>query len=211
MIRIAHFGTFDVNNYGDLLFPYVAEYRLPHYEWEHISPTENKTIFNDSLPVLSFDRAVNRNYNAILIGGGNIIHLKHNKSTVYNNIDGFAYADLWVGAAKLAMKQNIPYVFNAPGISQRFVEKFHKTIAFSTFKYSNYIAFRERFSVKLAKAVEEGRESDKVSYKVVPDTAFEIDKIWPLETKTLPEYISVNLNERYHKPIELTAMHLDRI
>ena len=29
LMRIAHFGTFDVDNYGDLLFPHLAEWRLP--------------------------------------------------------------------------------------------------------------------------------------------------------------------------------------
>lgn len=211
MVKIAHFGTFDVDNYGDLLFPHIVEYRLPQYDWEHISPTNNMTVFNDSLPVISNEVALKRRYKAIVIGGGNIIHLNHNRNTVYNNKDGFAYASLWVGAAKMAMEQNIPYIFNSPGVSKRFIHRTHKTIAYYTFRNSNYLAFRERFSIELIKSINGAKSSDKLICQIVPDTAFEIDKMWPLQAEKLPDYICVNLNERYHNPIGLTAKCLDKI
>ncbi|MCB0745635.1 MAG: polysaccharide pyruvyl transferase family protein, partial [Ignavibacteriae bacterium] len=153
MIKIGHFGTFDVDNYGDLLFPYIAEYRLPKYDWEHISPTNNTTVFKDSLPVVSFAEAMKKKYNAVVIGGGNILHLNHNKNTVYSNIDGFAYANLWVGAAKIAMEQNVPYIFNAPGVSKKIRGYFHEKIAQYTFENSNYVALREKYSLDLARRV----------------------------------------------------------
>ena len=139
MIKIAHFGTFDVDNYGDLLFPHLVEYRLPQYDWEHISPTNNSSVFKDSMPIISFDDACKNLYNAVIIGGGNIIHLLDNKETVYNFKEGFAYSDLWVGSAKMAMEQGIPYVLNAPGISKKFSHFLHKRIARFTFKNSNYV------------------------------------------------------------------------
>ena len=120
MIKVAHFGTFDVDNYGDLLFPHIAEYRLPNFQWEHVSPTNNLTVFKDSKSIISFDVAKKKDYDAIVSGGGNIIHLSHNTLTVYKNINGFAYANLWVGAAKIAIKSKIPHIFNSPGISQNF-------------------------------------------------------------------------------------------
>lgn len=211
MIKIAHFGTFDVDNYGDLLFPHIAEYRLSQYAWEHVSPTNNSTVFKDCKPIVSFDFAQKQQYNAVVIGGGNILHLKHNKHTVYNKIDGFAYANLWVGAAKIAMEQNIPYIFNAPGVSKKFTHNIHKKIALSTFKNSNYVALRERISVEMAESVSEGKSNGEFISQIIPDTAFEIDKLWPLDEHRDSAYISVNLNQRYHKPISETAANLDEI
>lgn len=211
MIKIAHFGTFDVDNYGDLLFPHLAEYRLSQYEWNHISPTNNKTIFKDSKPIVSFNYAKKKKYDAVVIGGGNILHLLDNRRTVYNNKEGFAYANLWVGSAKIAMKQRIPYIFNAPGISKKFSHLLHKRIALFTFNNSNYVALRERFSAEMAKRMSIGKSNLDIEIQIVPDTAFDIANMWPLETENSSEYISVNVNQRYHKPIQETAENLDKI
>jgi len=211
MIKIAHFGTFDVDNYGDLLFPYIAEYRLPKYDWEHISPTNNNTVFKDSLPIISFDNAKRNKYHAIVIGGGNILHLKQSKNTVYKNMDGFAYANLWVGAAKMAMEQKIPYIFNAPGVSKKIKGYIHEKIAQLTFENSNYVALREKYSLDLARRVIKNPQKQGLHTAIIPDTAFEIDRMWPIENKDSFKYISVNLNSRYHKPTSATAQNLDEI
>ncbi|GAA4883873.1 hypothetical protein GCM10023311_02680 [Flaviramulus aquimarinus] len=211
MIKVAHFGTFDVDNYGDLLFPHIAEYRLPKYQWEHISPTNNPTVFKDAKPIVSFEKARNNVFDAIAIGGGNIIHLLDNHNTVYNNITGFSYANLWVGAAKMAIEQKIPYIFNAPGISKNFNRYIKKRIASATFKNSNYVAFRDRFSKEIACRTFKNKTIFESKLTVVPDTAFEINKLWPLEKTKVSDYITVNLNERYHINIEETALGLDQI
>lgn len=210
MIKVAHFGTFDVDNYGDLLFPHIAEYRLPNFQWEHVSPTNNLTVFKDSKSIISFDVAKKKDYDAIVSGGGNIIHLSHNTLTVYKNINGFAYANLWVGAAKIAIKSKIPHIFNSPGISQNFTSFIKNQIASSTFKNSNYLAFRERFSKDIADSLIKGKNAKSHVY-IIPDTAFEIDKLWPLEQFEGSSYIAVNLNNRYHSPIVETALILDEI
>lgn len=212
MIKIAHFGTFDVDNYGDLLFPHIAEYRLRKYYWEHISPTENSTIFKDAKKIISFENAVNNKYDAVIIGGGNIIHLLPNNQTVYNNLRGFEYANLWVGAAKLATHQKIPYVFNAPGISKSFQEFLHKKIAAATFNNASYLAFREIFSKQMAIDVFRGTyQGVKKNIAIVPDTAFDIDRMWPIEQARDFDYIVVNVNSRYHEPARETAFNLDKI
>jgi polysaccharide pyruvyl transferase WcaK-like protein len=211
MIKIAHFGTFDVDNYGDLLFPHIAEYKLPQYEWVHVSPTTRNTIFKDSLPIVSCDYARTKQFNAFVIGGGNILHLMPNKRTVYINKIGFSYADLWIGAAKMAMEQKKPYIFNAPGISKKIVHYFHKKIALSVFKNSNYIALRERFSVEISEGISKSKSNPEFSTHIIPDTAFDIDRMWPIDTIKPSKYITVNLNGRYHKPVSTTANNLDAI
>ncbi|SFD02531.1 polysaccharide pyruvyl transferase family protein [Algibacter pectinivorans] len=211
MKKVGHFGTFDVDNYGDLLFPHIAEFRLPKYQWDHISPTNNQTVFKDSRPIISFDKAKNNAYDAILIGGGNILHLLPNYVTVYNNKKGFAYANLWVGAAKIAIEQKIPLLFNAPGISRGFKGFIQKKIAIKTFKSSNYLAFREGISKQIVSNSIKRDLNFKNKICVVPDTAFDIHKLWPLDTSTGSNYITINLNSRYHCPINETAKELDAL
>ncbi|WP_396601596.1 polysaccharide pyruvyl transferase family protein [Algibacter sp. R77976] len=211
MTKIAHFGTFDVDNYGDLLFPHIAEFRLPNQEWEHISPTDNLTIFKDSKPIISFKNAQKNKFKAVIIGGGNILHLLPNNITVYNNIVGFSYANLWIGAAKIAIEQKIPYLFNAPGISRNFKGYLQNKVATKTFSNSNYVAFREKFSKQIATNAANDNLNFRNSISVVPDSAFDIDKLWPLGSKKKSNYITVNLNSRYHSPIKETAKSLDTL
>lgn len=209
-MKIAHFGTFDVDNYGDLLFPHIAEFRLNEHQWEHVSPTDNLTVFKDSLKIVSFENALKNKYDAVVIGGGNIIHLKTNKSTVYENYKGFAYANLWVGAAKLATRDRIPFIFNAPGISKKINNYLHKKIAAATFNNANYAAFRERYSKQIAVNTFKNNTSHE-KIEVVPDSAFDIGNMWPIKNSRKSDYIAVNLNERYHEPIKETAYYLDEI
>jgi len=211
MPKIAHFGTFDVDNYGDLLFPHIVELRLPKYKWVHVSPTNKATVFKDSKEIIAFNAVKKKEYEAVVIGGGNILHLLDNHSTVYKKETGFAYANLWVGAAKMASSQNIPCVFNAPGISREFTNFIQKKIAYSTFKAANYVALRERFSKEIAFGTFKNGTNSGNMFSVVPDTAFDIDKLWPIKIVDIQDYITVNLNERYHVNIEDTASNLDKI
>jgi len=210
-IKIAHLGTFDVDNYGDLLFPHIAEFRLPNYEWKHISPTACKTVFEDGKEIISFNDAKKNNYDAVITGGGNIINLKPNHNTVYKGIRGFDYANLWVGAAKLAADQKIPYILNSPGISKSFEGRLHKKIAAATFCNASYVAFREQYSKKMAVEVLNYENKERNDYIVMPDTAFDIDKMWPIDYSQKSNCIVVNLNPRYHEPIKETVFYLDKI
>jgi polysaccharide pyruvyl transferase WcaK-like protein len=205
--KIAHFGTFDVDNYGDLLFPHIAEYRLPNLNWQHISPTSNKTGFEDAKNIISFREAANIKFDAMVTGGGNILHLLQNSNTVYNKMPGFEYANLWVGASKLAAKQEVPHIFNSPGVSRIFNQKIEVAIAAKTFKKSSYVSVRESYSKNLIRNI----WKEENSVKIVPDTAFDIAKMWPVEQKSNGKYIVVNLNPRYHNPIQETVLYLERI
>ncbi len=210
-LKIAHFGTFDVDNYGDLLFPHIAEFRLPNFNWEHISPTAGKTVFTDGKEIISFEMAKKNKYDAVITGGGNIINLKPNNKTVYNGIKGLAYANLWVGAAKLAADQKIPYILNSPGISKNFEGRLQEKVAAATFKNANYLAFREIYSWKIAAQLLDYKNNESKELKVVPDTALDIDKMWPIDNSQEPNFIAVNLNPRYHEPIKETVFYLEKI
>ena len=56
-MKLAHFGTFDVENYGDLLFPLVLERRLADLcdEFIRVSPVGGPPLWQDRVPTVNFD------------------------------------------------------------------------------------------------------------------------------------------------------------
>lgn len=204
--KIAMLGTFDVDNYGDLLFPFIAERRLEGYDLVFISPTSNKTVFDDAKTVISFNEFKQEKFDGILIGGGNILHLLSNYTTVYNN-RGFNYADLWIGAVDYASKIKVPSVFNAPGIAHQFKHKDEIKLVKETFESCNYISLRDEQSKDLVKGFLKNIEN----INVVLDTALEINEMWPFENDIINNDLCINLNERYHGNIKETAKWIELI
>ncbi|QEW22357.1 putative PEP-CTERM system TPR-repeat lipoprotein [Marinibacterium anthonyi] len=115
--RIAIFGTFDVENYGDLLFPLVAGQCLGRFGVDvvPVSPTSDRVCYTDAIPPLSiaeFARTAS-GFDGVLIGGGNIIHVRDFGLPAY---DAIAYPMLWAGATAHAVRHAIPVMWNAPGV-----------------------------------------------------------------------------------------------
>lgn len=204
-MKIAHFGTFDVDNYGDLLFPYIAKYRYPDINWTFVSPTNSSSQFTDSIQPIDFNEANKINFDAIIIGGGNIIHTKRTSLEAYHKVGEYAYPNLWIGAAKMAMQKKIPFAFNAPGISNLYASFVDRILFKVVFRRSNYISFREENSVNFAKKL------TNKEVKCIPDTALEISKVWPYESEEKEKKLTINLNQRYHKPANVTAILIDKI
>jgi polysaccharide pyruvyl transferase WcaK-like protein len=204
-MKIAIFGTFDVENYGDNLFPLVARYRWKEVEWINVSPRYMSPIYKESSVAISVEQAEKMKFDAILIGGGNIIHTSKTVLIEYAKIKYIAYPSLWIGAAKIAFKQRIPLFFNAPGIYTEKFNYFERKLMKIVLESSNYINFRDAISSELA--------SNFTSKKIftVPDTAFDISTMWTLNPTKEKNYIIVNLNKRYHKPAKETAVLLDLI
>lgn len=206
-MKIALFGTFDVDNYGDLLFPYIAQNRYPEHQWTFVSPTNGKTSFRDSKIVISIQEAQNKNFDLVIIGGGNIIHTKTTSLANYKKqkVEKLAYPELWIGAAKLAQRQGIPYVFNTPSISYLHATKLERFLFRKVLNKSSYLSFREEYSCDFA------QHYTTKTINCVPDTAIEICKVWPYEKQIKKNKIVFNLNQRYHKPINITAFFMDTI
>ena len=54
-MRLVHFGTFDVENFGDLLFPLIARHRLAAAEIEltFVSPVGGPPVWQDCAESIS--------------------------------------------------------------------------------------------------------------------------------------------------------------
>ena len=78
MLRIAHLGTFDVNNYGDLLFPMILrtalEARLKAFELAFYSPKASAFTVDRSYRCLPIAKLRSQtDVDAIVIGGGQLL------------------------------------------------------------------------------------------------------------------------------------------
>lgn len=174
-LRLAIFGTFDVENYGDLLFPLIAKQRLGPLGAEvvAISPTAHPTRYRDAVLPLSypeFVRDVDR-FDAVLIGGGNIVHTKDFELPDYS---ATAYAALWIGATAQAVRQGLPVIWNGPGVLQQRVDRQAPEWLQRTVDAADRFVVRDNDSAKGLELWSGRRPS------VIPDTALDLARLWPL-------------------------------
>lgn len=204
-MRVAHFGTFDVDNYGDLLFPHVAEWRLPDWSVVHVSPTGVATSFTDNRRSLGFEAADHEDFDYYLVGGGNIVNARPTTLAPYRDVARLAYAGLWLGAAERASESGRPFAFNGPSISRSRPGNLERRLLKDAVSSAGYAAFRDEVSLGLVAGT---------NAVLVPDTAFDIARMWPYSaaSATPPTgSIAVHVNLRYVETIESTAAVLDQI
>ena len=207
-MKIAHLGTFDVGNYGDLLFPLVAEWRMPSAEWIHASPRGGKSQFVDSVDPICFEDLMHKSFDAVMVGGGNIVHLRRSSLDNYAHIKNEAYASFSIGAANLASLNRVQLVFNAPSIRKCSLGMLEKALLRKVIKMSSYCGFRDRYSVELSKDFGCNLSA------MVPDTALDISRMWPTNSSIFEGsggHIAVHVNHRYGGDAETTAKALDEM
>ena len=111
------YGTFDVDNFGDLLFPYILDRKLSdHGRIVPVSPEGIRTQFKDALPASPV--SLNGKPQLILIGGGNIVtrELKQLAEHPTWRFDtDIAGLSLWLGALFQALRLRVPLIWNIPG------------------------------------------------------------------------------------------------
>ena len=171
-IKIAQIGTFDVENYGDLLFPVLLKKVFKDYTIDLFSPKGGKKPFEEDTivyPLSKLDEMCNENnYDALIIGGGDLIRLDNQVAKTYKKSYDSALS-LWLLPCVLGKKYNIPVIFNAPGVPYYFdlnQEKMIKTIL----KNVDYISVRDEESKKVL------QRSGIKNINVVPDTILCIDE-----------------------------------
>ena len=226
LLRIAHFGTFDVENYGDLLFPLVAQRRLAALDAELlcVSPVGGPPVWPDTVPTVAAAALGDEPLDGVLFGGGNLVHAGPAGVDDYRG-DGLtwllAYARLWIDSARLAAERGIPLCWNAPGVPGGFGTRSAAALR-TAVDAAAYVAVRDQQSlVALRGAGIDG------AIEVVPDTALDIAEVFSADEldesyaallaahgRERPERaLAVHVNRRYLSggAIEATAGHLDRI
>lgn len=201
---IHHYGTFDVDNYGDLLFPKILSWRLWFAGTEHISPTGRRSCFRDSsenrvapqLPAL-----------ATITGGGNIVRFNRTGLDIYSGCSRTAYPKLSLEPAATASDSRVPHVINAPSIASDRLYRIEKLLLSRVLDAASYIAFRDRNSVEIASSLTDN------TVHLVPDTAFDISRMWPEFRNDQParsDYAVFHINSRYGGKPEVIARAIDQ-
>lgn len=169
-------GTFDVRNYGDLLFPLIAEAELRNrlgavkvrafsYHEKHTPDWPYEVTSLAALPDAPLD--------ALLIGGGFLIRFDKDVAPGYAPPDASIHhpTGYWLTPALVAVQRGIPVVWNAPGMHCNDVPRWAEPLLRLALGSSSYVAVRdEPTSAALAKYGDT---------EVVPDTAFGIPRLLP--------------------------------
>ncbi len=176
MREIGIVGTFDVQNFGDLLFPLIAErelerrlgpIKLHRFSYHAKRPPDWPFVVSavtdlpGKLPDLS----------GLLVGGGHIIRFDKNIAPGYLPSDKAVHhpTGYWLMPALNALHRGCPVVWNCPSASQE-IPAWSEPLMRAAFQHSDYVAARDeptrqtllRFASDVA---------------VVPDTCFGISAL----------------------------------
>lgn len=227
VFRIAHLGTFDVENYGDLLFPLIAKRRLTqaipslHIDW--VSPVGGELGWQDTIKAMSYPAfaSTRRSYRGILVGGGNIIRLNPSDLPAYQIGDAaiLAYANLW--ASVVADKGSAPICWNAPGVPAAILDELKAPLQ-ECMQFTDYISVRDEESVEYLKDIVQPS-----SVNIVPDSAWDVVDLWSdvdrsrayrqayesRGAQVAQRSVSIHINSRYlgSQTIASIARNLDDI
>ncbi len=177
-IKIAQIGTFDVENFGDLLFPTVLENRFQNYSVDLFSPVgdmekpfeKNRYVYS----IRQFEECCKKQkYRVVLIGGGDIIRVDRNIAVDYlSNYE--ASVALWQYPVLIANKYNIPVVFNNPGIPMPF-SKYEQQLTKLLLQNVDYISVRDHRSKEYL------QKCGVTDVQVIPDTVYSIPEYFKKE------------------------------
>jgi polysaccharide pyruvyl transferase WcaK-like protein len=178
-MRIAHFGTFDVENYGDLLFPLVLERRLSDVceSFVHVSPAGSAPVWQDCVPAIGFDEFLREGpeVDGVVIGGGQILRATPTPLGIYDRggVSPFvAYPSLWLGAAYVAARDDLTLCWNAPGVPAPFDATAAQFMRW-TGSVTDHASVRDVESRRLLQ-----KAGVEAQMGVVPDTAVEVSRLW---------------------------------
>lgn len=182
MPRIAMCGVFDIPNYGDHLFPQVLECALVERkcDCEVILFSAFKAVesFVENSMVHSVDSMekmhLERPFDAIVVGGGEIIHWHKFQQKMTANSEEFVeypMAKIWLTPFVMKQKYGIPVLWNAPGIPFDFEDS--RELANCIFSNVDYLSVRNDFSKQVL--LNNGIEDSRIS--VAPDSGFLLNKI----------------------------------
>ena len=178
-LQIGVVGTFDVENYGDLLFPLIAETELSQRLGPlslHCFSYHQKTPPDWPFEVTSLSEFPRQagNLDALLIGGGHI--LRFDKDAVVPNYlpPGLGIhhpTGYWLTPALIAMNNGLPVAWNAPGVCGD-IPEWAAPLMKLAINGSSYVSVREDNSRKVLE-----RFADQTKVRVVPDSAFGVARL----------------------------------
>ncbi len=210
-------GTFDVENYGDLLFPLMAQAALSRRDRSvKILPFSPNSRSASLWPFAVYSAADIPQYlpdlSALLIGGGQLIRFDKGYPVAVDENSKLPLA-YWLIPAALGAMIGKPVIWNAIGVwTDSPPAPWYDDVVATVLSASHFIGVRDEASQQhLAKT------APAVDIQLIPDTAFSISRVWPLqeESKEYKQWrASLGLEGRYiaiqaHQTLEQFRPELD--
>lgn len=187
--RVGIVGTFDVENYGDLLFPMIAQASLarrlesvevvpfsPNHRSAPVWPYDVRSTLDlpDWIPSLA----------AVLIGGGQLIRFDSGYPVPADSRVRLPI-DYWLTPAVLGALAGKPVFWNAIGVwtGSPPAPRYDELVA-ATLEASQFVGLRDEASRGHLALVAPAAE-----LQILPDTAFSIARLWPLAEES-PEFVA---------------------
>lgn len=177
-------GTFDIKNYGDLLFPLVLRHELSAVETELFS-YRVKSPANWPYAVSSIASLAERieSFDAVVIGGGHLIRFDKDIAAGYEppSKDFHHPTSYWLLPSMLALAAGVPVIWSAIGASPDLPE-WGRALLRETLPGSAYISVRDVDSQKQLQPL-----ADHTDVHLVPDTVFGIASLRGTPPHTVKE------------------------
>ena len=192
MINVGIWGTFDVDNYGDQLFPRIVHHELAHrlpraairtfspLGWQHPTRFDGVTAIEplgEWCPTRVTQLAAD--LDAVIVGGGEIVHFNDRMlAPVYgippDDLARINASAFFVEGLGHDLERTTPVLWNAVGVAVDPGAADARRLA-AALNNRPYVAVRDAVSLRRL------RESGVVvEISVVPDTALVVDRIVPL-------------------------------
>jgi lipopolysaccharide transport system ATP-binding protein len=179
-LQVGIVGTFDVENYGDLLFPLIAQMQLEkrNENIKILSFSPNAVSKNQPWPmeVYSVEAIANTLplLSALLIGGGQIVRFDKGYPIPVSSTINLP-VDYWLSPAAVGALLGKPVIWNAVGAwTGSSVPPWYIEVLKATISASALVAVRDEASHAHLSQVNPIAEIQNV-----PDTAFSLARLWP--------------------------------
>lgn len=208
---LINWGSYDVDNFGDLLFPFLIEHYLGNAYTKiiHASPTGMSSRWADSIQTCTIAEAIAiENIAGLVIGGGNLISFTKSASINYfenPELAKIVHPSFFYVPYLLKAKYGIPYAFNYIGVSKPILPE-NQNIVKKAMESASYISCRDVESASRLNTC-----GVKSPITVGLDSAIDISKVF--SSKYLRKYyITENINEKYGIPTdkEIAVIHVKK-
>jgi lipopolysaccharide transport system ATP-binding protein len=179
--KVGVVGTFDVENYGDLLFPLIAQKELA----ERLGQVElsafsygARTAAEWPFPVTSVTELprLAAGLDALLLGGGFLVRFDKVVAAGYGPPTAGIHhpTGFWLSPAEICLQHGVPLVWNSPGANYQDIPSWAGPLLELALSQSKYIAVRDEPSRQALLPY-----AGPSRIEVVPDTVFGLSRWMP--------------------------------
>jgi hypothetical protein len=184
--QIGIVGTFDIANFGDLLFPMVADHELKQrLQSVRIRPFSYRGMDGTEWPyrvepVADLSRVVDE-LSGLIVGGGHVIRFDKSVAAGYSSTSPDVHhpTGYWLSPTLLASLIGLPVIWNAVGVSRRRLDPWSQLLLEAALRSAAYASAREPEGAQFLRSL-----AHDLDVRVVPDTAFGLPHVLDLDTRS---------------------------